>query len=254
MASIAVLPFANMSRDADDEYFSDGLAEEILNLLAKIPGLRVISRTSAFAFKGQNTDIRRIAEALGVRTILEGSVRRAGSRIRVTTQLINAVDGCHLWSERYDSELTDVFAVQDEIAVATAEVLRVKLFPEAAAPRRYVPNLRAYDMYLKARDLWFGGTRLELLSRFKDLLERAIELDPKFALAYSFLGMYYTMQANVGLTPAREVIPSAKAIEREALGVDPSLPEAHALLAVCIGAFDYEWRQGRAALASRNES
>lgn len=210
-------------------------------MLTKIPGLRVIARTSAFAFKGGNTDIRRIAEALGVRTVLEGSVRRAGNRIRVTTQLINAVDGCHLWSERYDRELTDVFAVQDEIAVATAGVLRAKLFPEASAPRRYVPNLRAYDMYLKARDLWFGGTRQDSLGRFKELLERAIELDPKFALARSFLGVYYTMHANMGLTPAREVIPSAMAAAAGALRVDPLLPEAHALLALCIGGFDYEW-------------
>ena len=242
-ASIAVLPFANMSRDADDEYFSDGLAEEILNLLAKIPGLRVIARTSAFAFKGQNTDIRRIAEALGVRTILEGSVRRAGSRIRVTTQLINAADGYHLWSERYDRELTDVFAVQDMIAAAIADVLRAKLAPETAAPHRYVPNLRAYEAYLKARDLWFRGARPELLAVFKGFLERAIELDPKFALAYSFLGMYYTMQANLGLKSAREVIPLAVAAEEQALRVDPSLPEAQALLAVCIGSFDYDWNK-----------
>jgi len=241
-SSIAVLPFANMSRDADDEYFSDGLAEEILNLLAKISGLRVISRTSAFAFKGQNTDIRKIAEALGVRTILEGSVRRAGSRIRVTAQLINAADGGHLWSERYDRELTDVFAVQDMIAAAIADVLRSKLSPESAAPR-YVPNLRAYDAYLKARDLWFRGTRPELLAAFRGFLERAIELDPKFALAYSFLGMYYTMQANIGFKSAREVIPSALAAEEQALRIDPSLPEAHALLAVCIGGFEYDWNK-----------
>jgi serine/threonine protein kinase len=242
-ASIAVLPFANMSRDPDDEYFSDGLAEEILNLLAKISGLQVISRTSSFAFKGQNTDIRRIAEALGVRNILEGSVRRAGSRIRVTAQLINAADGYHLWSERYDSELTDVFAVQDNIAAAIAGMLRAKLSPEAAAPHRYVPNLRAYEAYLKARDLWFKGTRPESLAVFKGFLERAIELDPKFALAYSFLGMYYTMQANLGLKSAREVIPWAVAAEEQALRVDSSLPEAQALLAVCIGAFDYDWNK-----------
>ena len=114
--SIAVLPFANMSRDADDEYFSDGLAEEIINALVKIPGLKVIARTSAFAFKGQNTDIRRIADVLGVANILEGSVRRAGNRIRVTAQLITAADGSHLWSERYDRQMEDLFAMQDEIA------------------------------------------------------------------------------------------------------------------------------------------
>ena len=119
--SIAVLPFANLSADKENEYFSDGLAEEILNLLAKIPGLKVIARTSSFAFRGKEQDIRKIAEALGVRTILEGSVRRAGNRLRVTAQLINAADGTHIWSERYDRDMTDVFAIQDEIGQAISE-------------------------------------------------------------------------------------------------------------------------------------
>ena len=146
--SIAVLPFANMSRDPDDEYFSDGLAEEIINLLAHIPGLKVTARTSSFAFRGKEQDIRGIAEALGVQTILEGSVRRAGSRIRVTAQFINAEDGYHLWSERYDRELTDVFAIQDEIAEAIAGALRTRLI---AKPARYAPNFPAYEAFLKAR-------------------------------------------------------------------------------------------------------
>src|SRR5262249_50800854 len=145
--SIAVLPFVNMSRDTDDEYFSDGLAEEIINLLAHIQGLKVIARTSAFAFKGKNQDIRTIAAALGVENILEGSVRRAGTRIRVTAQLVIAADGSHLWSERYDREMADVFAVQDEIAGAIAEVLKGKLTPMPTSPR-YVPTLAAYEAYL----------------------------------------------------------------------------------------------------------
>ena len=239
--SIAVLPFANMSSDKEQEYFSDGLAEEIINALAHVSGLNVTARTSAFAFKGKNMTVAQIAHELGVVHILEGSVRKAGNRIRVTAQLINASDGFHVWSERYDRELTDIFAVQDEITQAIAEVLRVKLSPQTAAPRRYEPNLRAYDAYLKARDLWFRRTTPEWLVRFRELLERAIELDPKFALASSFLGMYYTMQANLGFKVASEVIPSAVAAEKEALRVDPSLPEAHALLAVCIGGFDYDW-------------
>lgn len=149
--SIAVLPFANMSRDADDEYFSDGLAEEIINMLAQVSGLNVIARTSAFAFKGQNTDIRKIAETLGVTNVLEGSVRRAGTRLRVTAQLIRASDGMHLWSQRYDRELTDVFAVQDEISTAISQALQLKLSPEAAAKTRYTPKLPAYEALLKAR-------------------------------------------------------------------------------------------------------
>src|SRR5580658_6168110 len=139
--SIAVLPFANMSRDVDDEYFSDGLAEEIINALTQISGLKVIARTSAFAFKGKNEDIRKIAETLGVSNVLEGSVRRAGNRLRVTAQLIHAADGTHLWSQRYDREMTDVFAVQDEIAAAITSALQLKLSP---VRERRMPSLPAW--------------------------------------------------------------------------------------------------------------
>src|ERR1019366_3373502 len=140
--SIAVLPFVNMSADKENEYFSDGLAEEILNLLAKIKGLKVIARTSAFAFKGKEQDIRKIAETLNVGTILEASVRRAGNRIRVTAQLIEAENGSHLWSERYDRDMTDVFAIQDEIAKEISEALKVRL-----APRAQTVNIEAYQNY-----------------------------------------------------------------------------------------------------------
>ncbi len=140
--SIAVLPFANMSRDPDDEYFSDGLAEELINLLAQVPGLKVTARTSSFAFRGKEQDIRRIAETLGVSNVLEGSVRRAGSRIRVTAQLINAEDGYHLWSERYDRELTDVFAIQDDIAQAIARALQLKLIAKADQAHPHRSGLR----------------------------------------------------------------------------------------------------------------
>jgi serine/threonine protein kinase len=153
LPSVAVLPFANLSGDADDEYFSDGLAEEIINALTQISGLKVIARTSAFAFKGKNEDIRKIAQALGVTNVLEGSVRRAGSRLRVIAQLIHAVDGAHLWSQRYDRELTDVFGVQDEIAAAIVGTLRVKLTRRPAAARTHEPSLRAYEALLKARHL-----------------------------------------------------------------------------------------------------
>jgi TolB-like protein len=130
--SVAVLPFVNISADKDNEYFSDGLAEEILNLLTRFPDLKVTARTSAFSFRGKDLDIRRIGEALGVQTVLEGSVRRAGNRIRVTVQLINIADGYHLWSERYDRELRDVFAMQDEIAAAIAGALQGKLTGQAS--------------------------------------------------------------------------------------------------------------------------
>ena len=180
---------------------------------------------------------------IGSSHVLEGSVRKANNRVRIMAQLIKLSDGFHLWSERYDREISDIFAVQDEITEAIAGVLRIKLSPENAAPGRYVPNLRAYEAYLRARHLWFSGTRPELLGRFKELLERATELDPKFALAHSFLGMYYTMQANLGFKAAREVIPLAFEVEQAALRIDPFLPEAHALMAVCIGGYEYDWNK-----------
>jgi adenylate cyclase len=184
LPSIAVLPFANLSGDKEQEYFSDGLAEEIINALAKIPRLKVIARTSAFAFKGQNIDIRRIAETLGVASILEGSVRRSGNRIRVTAQLIAATDGTHLWSERYDRELADVFAVQDEISAAISKALQVRLSPQAAAKPRYTPKLPAYEALLKARHFHWKVTA-EAMEQARPFYEQAIALDPQFALAHA---------------------------------------------------------------------
>ncbi len=190
MPSIAVLPFANIGGDKEDEYFSDGLAEEILNFLSQIPGLKVIARTSSFAFRGKEQDITKIAETLRVRTILEGSVRRAGSRVRVTAQLIDAEDGSHLWSQRYDRDLADVFAVQDEIAQAIASALRVKLSGTPAPFEQYKPSLPAYEALLKARH-YQGASRPDLLSRAKECFEQAIALDPKFALAHCEYGIYF---------------------------------------------------------------
>jgi eukaryotic-like serine/threonine-protein kinase len=240
--SIAVLPFANMSRDADDEYFSDGLAEEILNLLAKIPGLKVTARTSSFAFRGKEQDITKIAEALRVRTILEGSVRRAGNRIRVTAQLINAADGYHLWSERYDRDMTDVFTIQDEIAQAIAGALQVTLAPEPAAPRRYTPNLAAYEAYLKGHHYQFKFTP-ESVARAMAAYQQAIALDPNFALAHVGQGDYFLALANISLMPAKEAMPLVREHARMALDIDPSLAEAHAMLGIVAGVYDYDWKE-----------
>jgi len=243
--SIAVRPFANMSADKENEYFSDGLAEEIINVLAHLPGLRVIARTSAFAFRGKQQDIRKIAEALGVSTILEGSVRSAGNRIRVTAQLISAGNGSHLWSERYDREMTDVFAVQDEIAAAITRVLQVKLSVAPAALRRYVPNLPAYEAYLKARHHWAKVTP-ESLARSKECYEHAIALDPGFALAHIGLADYYLLvTAAAGLVPAHEAMPLVRACAKKALDIDSSLPEAHALLGVVAAVYEYDWENAK---------
>jgi serine/threonine protein kinase len=240
--SIAVLPFANMSSDKEQEYFSDGLAEEILNLLAKIPALKVIARTSSFAFRGKEQDIRKIAEALDVATVLEGSVRRSGNRIRVTAQLINARDGAHLWSERYDCELADVFEVQDEISTAIAEALHTKLSPQTSAKPRYTPKLPAYEAYLKARHYHWSG-RPEAMAQAQEFYEQAIALDPQFALARAFYADLLGLRAVMGITPAREVLPVCRAMVQRALELDSSLPEAHAELCSIAVVYEHDWRE-----------
>ena len=165
LPSIAVLPFVNMSADPEQEYFCDGLAEELIDALARLEGLRVVARTSAFRFKGDAPDLREVGEKLNVKTVLEGSVRRAGTRLRINAQLINTKDGFHLWSERYDRDIGDVFAVQDEIARAVVDKLRVKLLGELGAPIVTQPtdNLEAYNLYLRGRHYFarYTGPALE---------------------------------------------------------------------------------------------
>jgi TolB-like protein/Tfp pilus assembly protein PilF len=239
-ASIAVLPFVNMSADKENEYFGDGLAEEVINALAQMPGLQVAGRTSSFVFRGKDIELMEVGRRLNVEHLLEGSVRRAGNRIRVTAQLIKVADGFHLWSERFDRELTDIFAIQDEVTQAIASALRIKLSADSSTTRRHTPNLRAYDIYLKARDVW-ARSMPGSFAQVKGMLEHAISLDAQFALPYSLLGACYTMLANLGFRPAQECMPLARAAEEEALRVDPALPEAHALLGVCAGGFGHDW-------------
>jgi eukaryotic-like serine/threonine-protein kinase len=239
--SIAVLPFANVGGDKENEYFSDGLAEEILNCLAQIPGLKVIARTSSFAFRGKEEDITRIAETLRVRTLLEGSVRRAGSRVRVTAQLIDATDGSRLWSQRYDRELADVFEVQDEIAQAIASALRVR-FSGTPALEQYKPSLPAYEALLKARHYSMSG-RLELIERAREWYERAIALDPKFALAQCAYGNYFLSMTLIGALPASEALPMVRSQAQKALELDPSLPEGHAMLGVVAASLEHDWEE-----------
>jgi TolB-like protein/tRNA A-37 threonylcarbamoyl transferase component Bud32 len=240
--SIAVLPFANMSRDADDEYFSDGLAEEIINALTQVQGLKVIARTSAFAFKGKNEDVRKIAEALGVTNVLEGSVRRAGSRLRVNAQLIHAADGTHLWSHRYDRELTDVFAVQDEIAEAIAGTLKVKLTGKPAAARPYEPNLPAYEAFLKGKHQ-HSKQSPEAFARAEDYFKQAIALDPQWADPHSYLGRLYFSLGFYILRPPSEMVPLARAEARKSLELLSSEPTAHAVLGVLAASHDYDWKE-----------
>jgi len=239
-SSIAVLPFENMSGDKENEYFSDGLAEEIINLLAKIPDLRVIARTSAFAFKGKHEDVRQIALALGVTNVLEGSVRKAGNRIRVTAQLITATDGSHLWSERYDRQLADVFAVQDEIATAITGALQVTLSTASMPVRRHTPNLQAYEHYLKALYDALGRTP-ESMARAQKHFERAIDLDPQFALAHAEFGHLFLQFGGYGLMPPRDALPLMRKEARRAVAIDPSLPEGHAMLGTAAAMLDFDW-------------
>jgi serine/threonine-protein kinase len=237
--SIVVLPFANMSRDPDDEYFGDGLAEEIINALAQVPGLKVIARTSAFAFKDQNIDIRRIAEALGVTTVLEGSVRRSGARIRVTAQLITAADGTHLWSHRYDREMADVFDVQDEIAQAIAAALQVKLDLRSAA---HTPNLPAYEAFLRGRHHLFKFTP-EGWRRAKECFEEATGLDPAWTQPLATLGLGYLLAEANGLEKLRETAPRIRALAERALQLEPAEPSPRFLIGSVAAAHDYDWAE-----------
>jgi TolB-like protein/tRNA A-37 threonylcarbamoyl transferase component Bud32 len=240
--SIAVLPFSNMSADKENEYFSDGLAEEIINELAQIPGLKVTARTSAFAFRGKEQDIQKIAEALHVKTILEGSVRRAGTRIRVMAQLINAADGYHLWSQRYDREMADIFELQDEIAQAIAAALHVKLSGTPAAREQYKPSLPAYEALLKAR-YYIGRMNPDVLPRIKESFEQAIALDPKFALAHCEYGIYFLMMAVLGSLPANQALPLVRVHAQKALELDASIPEGHAMLGLASAFLEYDWEE-----------
>jgi eukaryotic-like serine/threonine-protein kinase len=236
--SIAVLPFENLSADKENEYLGDGIAEEIINVLAQVDGLRVAARTSAFSFKGKHDDLRSIGGKLGVATVLEGSVRRAGARLRITAQLIDVSDGYHLWSERYDRELVDVFAVQDEIAAAIAAKLQVTFDKQAGGPRdRATPEqVEAFELFSKARDML--ARRLGLEEAIA-ILERVVALDPMHARARVAIAEALRLLANFDRVPVAVAIPRAKQEIAKALAIDPSLGEAYAVLAVMTFAFDW---------------
>jgi serine/threonine protein kinase/tetratricopeptide (TPR) repeat protein len=240
--SIAVLAFANMSTDAENEYFSDGISEEIINALTKLPMLRVASRTSAFAFKEKHEDVRVIGERLNVAVVLEGSVRRAGARLRITAQLIDVSDGYHLWSETYDRELHDVFAIQDEIARAIVDTLRIKLLgdPDAALVVKPTESVDAYALYLKGRYYWAKRTEPALRKGIA-YFEEATAKDPAFALAHVGLADSYNILGFQDLMPPRSAFARAHEGARRALAMDATLAAAHAAEAYALLYFDWDW-------------
>jgi len=225
--SIAVLPFVNMSSDAEQEYFSDGLSEELLNLLAKIPDLRVTSRSSAFFYKGKDIKIADVGRELNVANVLEGSVRKAGNTIRVTAQLIRVEDDVHLWSETYDRSLEDVFAIQDEIAASVVDQLRVELLGDA--PNVAETDPEAYALYLQARELGRQFTA-EGFSHSIELYERVLAIDPDYAPAWLGISMNYVNQAAANLRDYKEGFAQALQMTQKALSIDPDFARAHSQL------------------------
>jgi eukaryotic-like serine/threonine-protein kinase len=255
--SLAVLPFLNLSPDPENEYFADGMTEELIGALTKVEGLHVVSRTSVFAFKGKQQDIRSIGSQLNVRTVLEGSVRRAGRRLRVAVQLTDVDNGFHLWSDSFNRELEDVFAIQDEISRAIVSALRVKLLgaapaqgamPAAAATpvrtlvRRATDDIEAYSAYLKGRHFWNRRHEAELrkgLGFFQEALAR----DPNYALAHAGIADSYAILGFYCMMPPSEAFPAAKTAALRALEIDPALAEPHPTLAYCAMYHDWDWAE-----------
>ncbi len=225
--SIAVLPFVNMSSDKDQEYFSDGISEELLNQLSKIHELRVIARTSSFSFKGKGVDVASIAKTLNVSHILEGSIRKSGNKIRITAQLIRAADSSHLWSETYERDFSDIFAVQDEISAAVVSQLKIQIL--GAAPKAKAVDPKSYALYLQARHFSLQGTATAYAQAIA-LCQQALVIEPNYAEVWSELGWLYLRQSGVSLRPTTEGVQLAHAAIKQALLLAPELASAHATL------------------------
>jgi serine/threonine protein kinase/tetratricopeptide (TPR) repeat protein len=240
--TIAVLPFVNASADAENEYLSDGITDELIHALGKVEGLNVASRTSVFALKGLREDVRNLGARLGVSAVLEGTVRRAGNRLRITAQLSGVAEGRTLWSERYDRELKDVFEIQDEIARTMVTTLRSTLLRDLgdAPPVRYTANLTAYHLYLKGRYWWNRRTQAAIAEGIK-YFERAIEEDAGYALAYTGLADSYALQVDYRGAPVHQAMERARELARRALELDDTLAEAHTSLAWVTFIHDWDW-------------
>ena len=239
--SVAVLPFSNLSADVENEYFSDGVTEEIINALGQLKNLRVAARTSSFFYKNKQVDIKDVGEKLQVDSILEGSVRKAGKKIRISVQLINVADGYNLWSEKYDHELEDIFDVQEKIAQAITQKLKVTLTSseEKTIVKPGTANMSAYDLYLKGRFYW--EQRGKKLITALEYFNQAIEIDPNYAMAYVGIGDSYHMMGLYGILPPNESMPKAKEAALKALELDETLAEAYTTLAMVNVLHDRDW-------------
>ncbi len=238
--SIAVLPFTDMSEKKDQEYFADGMAEEIIDVLVKIPGLKVISRTSSFQFKGKTEDLRSIATQLGVAYVLEGSVRKSGDHLRVTAQLINSRDGTHLFSQTYDRDLNDVLKMQDEIATHVVRALQIEVGADGLFSRPPLHNAEAYTLYLQGRHSFDRLDRQGLEQAASDF-QRAFDLDPSFAAAAAELGDAYFLMGAFGFMPPSVAVEQARGAAALALKLDPNHAGAHALLGSIHDLYDWDW-------------
>ncbi|MFO7691501.1 MAG: winged helix-turn-helix domain-containing protein [Vicinamibacterales bacterium] len=248
-SAIAVLPFANLSADPDNEYFCDGLSEELTNGLTKVAGLRVVAHSSSFSFKGRDTDVREIGRQLGVGSVLEGSVRKAGDRLRISAQLIDTAGGFHVWCEQYDRTLEDIFALQDEISQSVLAALRVELVKAERAPviTPSTASMEAYLLYLQGRSFWhrrFSGQLQKAMASF----EQAIQKDPGFALAYSGLADSFSALGVWAFMPPHDAFPRAMALARQALVLDAGLADAHASMALIHMFYDWDWTAAERAL------
>ena len=243
--SIAVLPFVNMSSDAEQEYFSDGLSEELLNLLAKIPELKVASRSSSFQFKGEKIDITEVAQKLKVAHVLEGSVRKSGNNIRITAQLIKADDGYHMWSETYDRSLDNIFAIQDEISAAVVAALKIELLGEA--PKSEVVNPEAYALWLKGRYVYakWGKENFELAI---ESMKAALAIDPNYVEAWASLSVAYLTQTQSGYLDYDKGVTLARDAIEKAQAIDPNRPSVLARLASIQNQFDWNWEAAEATI------
>jgi len=240
---VAVLPFENMSGDPENEYLSDGIAESLINSLSQLPNLKVMSRDSAFRYKGRDTDAQTVGRELGVRAVFKGRVTQRGDNLTISGELIDASDNSQIWGQQYNRRMPDLLALQEEIATEIADVLRMRLTGEQQRrmTKRYTENSEAYQLYLKGR-FWWNKRTEEGFTKAIEFFQQAIEKDPTYALAYSGLADVYAVPASWGLVPPEEAYPKARAAALKALDLDESLAEAHTSLAGIKQQYDWDWQ------------